>query len=103
MPREEAHAAYRVAWFQGDAQVPERDSATPYLSQDEIMRRAEHFGAHPETPVLRFLLVPVDTNLQDLGGDDWNDAPADCNASQPYNPPEGSRWVELRLGDAWPT
>jgi hypothetical protein len=93
---------YRIAWFQGDAQRPE-DHYQPYVSQDEIMARAQRHSGHPETPLLRLLLVPEDTDLTTLGGDDWDDAPADCNASEPYDPPEGSVWVELRLGDAWPT
>ncbi len=92
----------RIAWFQGDAQVPHWTAIAtpPYFSQDELNAAAEQEG--PVTPRLRVLLVRDDVDLRTLGGDDWNDAPADCNASEPYRIPEGSEWVELRLGDPWP-
>ncbi len=92
----------RVGWFQGDAQEPEyvEDATVGWRSQDAIQESAEANSIF--TPVLRVLLIPDDAKLTDLDGDDWNDAPANCNASEPYRVPEGSQWLELRLGDPWP-
>lgn len=89
----------RIAWFQGDAQQPGVDYRA-HFSQDAINQMAE--ARLDATPTLRILLIPDDAKLTDLRGDDFNDAPADCNASEPYTYPEGSEWVELRLGDTWP-
>lgn len=85
---------YKIGWFQGDAQVPER-TITPYMSQDEINALDVN---DRDTPILRILLIPENASLTELKGDDFNDAPANCNASHPYYYPEGSVWVNIPLG-----
>jgi hypothetical protein len=87
----------KVGWFQGDAQIPD---TLDDLTQDQIMAMARH---DERAPILRVLLVPDYFDITHLSGDDWNDAPADCNASRPYDPPPGSLWLDIRLGDPWPT
>lgn len=86
----------KVGWFQGDAQKTEDDS---WLSQDEIMALPK---SSDRRPCLRILLVPDNFDITLLGGDDWNDSPADCNAGPPNNEPTGSVWLDLYLGDRWP-
>lgn len=90
----------KIAWFEGNCQVPE-EQYQPWMTQDEIMALAE---GDARRPILRLLLVPDGTDLTSLRGDDWNDAPADCNAGSPYDNslPDGSRWLYVRLGDEWP-
>jgi len=88
----------KVAWFRGDVKVPESWARGVYLSMDDILA----FSRDDErSPVLELLLVPDDFDLGLMRGDDWNDAPADCNAGRPYRdslPPEAV-WLRLRLND----
>lgn len=63
-------------------------------SMDELQERA----ASGDGPLLRLLFIPDDALLGNVTGDDWNDAPAHCNADGPYEWPEGGVWVQLQLG-----
>lgn len=44
-------------------------------------------------------LIPKDKRLQDCGGDDWDDEPADCNAGGFYIYPEGTIFLQGNLGE----
>lgn len=90
--------SYRVAWFSGRADEQEAvpGGSAMFLSQDTLLSLPPD---DPRRPRLRILLIPANTDLSEVSGDDWNDAPADCNASEPYTWPEGSVWLDIRLGD----
>lgn len=90
----------KVAWFYGGSTRPDevvvpRYEPAPRRCQDEIMALAPN---DPHTPTLSVLLVPDDADLTKLRGD------TDCNAGDPYKKslPEGSFWLELKLGGPWP-
>ena len=95
----------KVAWFQGDIERPETEwvngGRAEFLSMEQIL--ALPF-TDPRRPCLRLLLVPDDFDLAQMWGDDWNDAPADCNAGEPYDDtlPPGAKWVTLGAGDYFP-
>jgi hypothetical protein len=88
----------KVAWFRGDVEVPEAWAKGVYMSMDEIIALPQGDERSPE---LELLLVPDDFDLSLMRGDDWNDAPADCNAGMPYEDslPPGAVWIRLRLND----
>lgn len=89
----------KVAWFQGDIEQPEAWDGTHY-SMEQILAFPP---GDPRTPILTILLVPDDFDLTQMWGDDWNDAPADCNAGRPCldTLPEGHLWLHLRPGSPW--
>jgi len=93
----------KVAWFQGDVEKPEFGSFyeyREYLSMEQILALPDD---SPRRPRLRILLVPDDFDLSQMWGDDWDDAPADCNAGDPYDDrlPADHVWLEFYVGDTF--
>jgi len=90
----------RVAWFSGNVQEPEWQDGPrpPWRSQAELLALP---AEHEHAPKLRVLLVPDDADTSQLWGDDWNDAPASCNAGDPYDDtfPPGAVMLTLHVGD----
>lgn len=98
----------KVAYFEGDCRSYFLGHGKS-VTMDEIMREAQtgelpraladsdapRFGWERES--LTLVLVPDDFDLTTLNGDDWDDAPADCNASRPYGARVGDEWVDLDL------
>lgn len=81
---------YKLAYFRGDSM------SDPNLCQDDVMKMAEAGVA--EDFELCIALIPKDEKLTKCGGDDWDDAPADCNASGFYRYPEGTIFLQGELG-----
>jgi len=50
------------------------------LSAEQIMALIES-GKYELPPEISLLLIPDNMKLTELTGDDWNDRPANCNAS----------------------
>jgi hypothetical protein len=90
---------YKLAYFKGNCE----DADT---SLEEVMKMAEK-QVYPEGwdntgwIDLSVVLIPKDEKLTKLWGDDWNDAPASCNAGMVYEDtlPIGSIIISGRLGD----
>lgn len=84
---------YKLAYFYGDS------LGNPTLSQDKVMvlADADKLGELSDDP-LRIALIPKNEKLSDCNGDDWDDTPADCNASGFYVYPKGTIFLEGNLG-----
>lgn len=55
------------------------------------------------TPVFEIWLVDDDCDPNKMWGDDWDDAPAFCNAGPPYEKfCKGLKKIIIRLGDKQP-
>lgn len=81
---------YRLAYYRGD-------SFGHYtLCQDEVMAMAE--GGKSPVDKLLIALIPKAAKLTACGGDDWNDSPAECNASGFYEYPKGTIFLSGELG-----
>jgi hypothetical protein len=83
---------YKLAYFYGNS------TGSYKLCQDDVMRLADS-GKVIEDLNLVIALIPKEARLQDCGGDDWNDCPAECNASGFYRYPEGTIFLEGNLGE----
>jgi len=85
-------AKYKLAYFRGDS------LSNSMVSQAEVMSLAEA-GLLKEKPMLIIALIPKEAKLTDCWGDDWDDAPADCNASGLNKCPEGTIFLRGQLGE----
>lgn len=81
---------YKIADFNGAM----NHEGTHYA----IMEMAEKNIESIELPELRIALIPKNKKLTECDGDDWNDAPAYCNASGFYHYPEGTIFLSGKLG-----
>lgn len=43
--------------------------------------------------------IDADVPIDEIGADDWDDAPSCCNSGPPYDSNKGLVTIELRLGD----
>lgn len=87
---------YKLAYFTGDS------LSHNHLCQDKVMKLAES-GLIDEDDysfngILQIALIPKEARLTECSGDDWNDTPAECNASGFYTYPEGTIFLEGVLG-----
>ena len=81
---------YKLAYFHGN-------SLGHYsLSQDEVMATVED-GIDSEFRLV-IGLIPKKAKLTHCSGDDWDDSPAECNASGFYQYPKGTIFLEGKLG-----
>lgn len=76
------------------------DQLFEFLSADQIMALIE--AGKLEPPELTILLIPDGAKLTDLGGDDWDDTPAFCNASGITWDIKGAKLIKVQLGQQWP-
>lgn len=81
---------YQLAYFQWDS------LSHHLLCQDDVMRLTDN--RELERIELVIALIPKNKKLSSFGGDDWNDAPAECNASGFYKYPKGTIFLTGRLG-----
>jgi len=65
---------------------------------EQMMEMAEKEIAEDEVPVLTIALIPKSERLTDCNGDDWDDEPANCNASGFYEYPKGTIFLRGTLG-----
>ena len=60
-------------------------------SQEELLKEKALVG--------EIWLIDEDTNLNEIWGDDWNDAPSCCNSGEPYKKGlKGLQKVKVYLG-----
>lgn len=81
---------YRLAYYEGS-------SMSSYtMCQDDVMCFVEGGGQYDES--LQIALIPKECRLTDCNGDDWNDVPAESNASGFYKYPKGTIFLVGNLG-----
>jgi len=66
------------------------------MCHDKVMALADK-GMADESVIIA--LIPKKHNLTECGGDDWNDNPADSNASGFYRYPKGTIFLGGKLGE----
>lgn len=65
------------------------------ICQDDVMAIAQSGKSRKRVTIA---LIPKHTSLLQCSGDDWDDVPAECNASGFYEYPEGTIFLEGNLG-----
>lgn len=82
---------YKIAYY------PSSSMESYQHTQDEIMALAEA-GIKTDINDLVIALIPKKHKLTECSGDDWGDHNAQDNASGFYNYPEGTIFLQGRLG-----
>lgn len=85
----------KIAYFEGGES---QSWDLSYNEQLELAQKGIMSVGNYHAPAFYIVLVPDDTDLTTLTGDDWNDAPADINAGVPTNLPVGSVILKGQLG-----
>lgn len=81
---------YKLAYFKGDS-LNSSDKC-----QDDVMKFVDGGGEYEDD--LMIALIPKIARLSECSGDDWNDCPANCNATGIYNYPKGTIFLKGQLG-----
>ena len=84
----------RIGWFERMWEQTWED-----MTAEQIMALIEA-GKYDFPPEVEILVMPDEVKLTELEGDDWNDRPANCNASG-INSPAGF-FVKFRVGEKIP-
>lgn len=83
---------YKLAYFMGDSMSDDR------LCQDDVMALADVSQSSERLPCLSIALIPINTSLNQCGGDNWDDITAADNATGFYSYPEGTICLNGTLG-----